>query len=298
MAQGYPIWSGAFWNLNERERREKKIEEEVLMRELTKLAAEAGYRKEEAEMRETGANMRAEKGETGAKERQAAELALREKLAQDAIQANVDSQGRDFLTRLGAIKTEYGAKGDLNEQDWKREEANRTKAQEIAERNSYAQYLQSLALYGRDNDIQPELLTLGKIPAGTSSVPTGTTLDRNGAATRPGRIKLNTSGTATPPTAKPGETPRTTDNAAPQVPVQVGPKPPTADVKLDSAGGIGTGLLENIRGNTWGIGPGSKNMQALVEAYLQKSNQAEPPSILDALGKELGYDQRRPSIKK
>lgn len=294
MAQGYPIWSGAFWNLNERERREKRIEEEALMRELAKLAAEAGYEKEITEMRERGANTRASQGEAGAKERQMMELALREKLAQDAIQANVDSQGRDFLTRLGAIKTEYNAKGELNEADWKREEANRRKAQKIAERNSYAQYLQSLALYGRDNDIVPELLTLGNIPAGKTNVPAGTKLSPDGSARR-GRFSVSKPD-GTP--AKPGETPRNPDNAAPEVPVHTGPKPPTADVKLDSASGIGAGLLDNIRGNTWGVGPDSKNMQALVEAYLQKSNPVEPPSILDALGKELGYDQRRPAIKK
>lgn len=285
-----------FKKRNEREARQKL--DQALERELAKIAAQAGYQKELAEMGNRAAMDRTQVGESGAKDRQMAELALREKLAQDAMQARVDEQGRDFLTRLGAIKTEYGAKGDLNEQDWKREEANRTKAQEIAERNSYAQYLQSLALYGRDNDIPPELLTLGKLPAGTSSIPAGTALGRNGAATKPGRIKLSTPGTATPPAVKPGETPRTPNNAAPEIPVQVGPKPPTADVKLDSASGIGAGLLDNIRGNTRGVGPDSKNMQALVEAYLQKSNPVEPPSILDALGKELGYDQRRPAIKK
>lgn len=281
------MWSGAFWNLNERERREKKIEEEALQRELVKLAKQFEAEKAIAEMRETGANTRAEKGEMGAKERQAAELALREKLAQDARQAEIDSQGRDFLTRLGAIKTEYNAKGELNEADWNREKEHRAILAEIARRNSLAQGTGAAAQYAdKVGDLDPELLEgLTGVRPRTSSGPVA-------GPTKTGRIKLGS------PAAKPGETPRNPDNAAPEVPVKVGPKPPTADVKLDSASGIGTGLLENIRGNTWGVGPDSKNMQALVEAYLQKSNPVEPPSILDALGKELGYDQRRPSIKK
>lgn len=274
-----------FKKRNEREARQRL--DEALSRELAKIVAGAGYDKEIAEMRETGANTRAEKGEMGAKERQAAELALREKLAQDARQAEIDSQGRDFLTRLGAIKTEYNAKGELNEADWNREKEHRAILAEIARRNSLAQGTGAAAQYAdKVGDLDPELLEgLTGVRPRTSSGPVA-------GPTKTGRIKLGS------PAAKPGETPRNPDNAAPEVPVKVGPKPPTADVKLDSASGIGAGLLDNIRGNTWGVGPDSKNMQALVEAYLQKSAPAEPPSILDALGKELSYDQRRPAIKK
>lgn len=274
-----------FKKRNEREARQRL--DEALSRELAKIAAAAGYDKEIAEMRETGANTRAEKGETGAKERQAAELALREKLAQDARQAEIDSQGRDFLTRLGAIKTEYNAKGELNEADWNREKEHRAILAEIARRKALADGANAAAqVVDRFGEIDPALAE------GLTGVRMGTSAGPVAGPTKTGRIKLGS------PAAKPGETPRSPDNAAPQVPVQVGPKPPTADIKFDSANGIGTGLLENIRGNTWGVGPDSKNMQALVEAYLQKSSPAEPPSILDALGKELGYDQRRPAIKK
>lgn len=299
-----------FKKRNEREARQKL--DEALSRELAKIAAQAGYEKEIAEMGNRAAMDREKVGESGAKDRQLAELALREKLAQDAIQARVDEQGRDFLTRLGEIKTTYGAKGDLEDQAWKREEANRRKAQEIAERNSYAQYLQSLALYGRDNDIAPELLTLGNIPAGKTNVPVGTKLSPDGSARR-GRFSVSKPD-GTPP--KPGETPRSPDNAAPEVPVQVGPRPLNSGVSiiggdkatlqggpevaqpsfmelmqqapqydrpqrslLDTpnvgpADSVGAGLLDSIRGNTWGVGPGTKNIEALLEAYLQKSSPA------------------------
>lgn len=293
-----------FRKRNDRWAREKL--DEALSRELAKIAASAGYDKEIAEMRETGANTRASQGEAGAKERQAMELALREKLAQDAIQANVDSQGRDFLSRLGAIKTEYGAKGDLNEQDWKREEEHRAVLAEIARRKALADGANAAAQYAdRFGEIDPALaegLTGVRPPgaAGPVVVPT-----------RTGRIKL---GGGTP--SKPGETPRNPDNAAPQVPVQVGPKPLNSGVSIiggdkatlqggpdltqpsfmelmkqsapyerpqssppDSssvgpAESIGAGMLDSIRGNPWGVGPSSKNMQALLEAYLQSASPA------------------------
>lgn len=277
-----------FKKRNEREARQKL--DEALSRELAKIAAQAGYEKEIVDTRERGAKERAEMGETGARERQAHELALREKLAQDARQAEIDSQGRDFLTRLGAIKTEYNAKGELNEADWNREKEHRAILAEIARRKALADGANAAAqVVDRFGEIDPALAE------GLTGVRMGTTAGPVAGPTKTGRIKLPSSG-GTPP--KPGETSRTPNNAAPEIPVQVGPKPPTAETKFDSAGSLGTGLLNNIRGNTWGIGPDSKNMQSLVEAYLQKSAPAEPPSILDALGKELSYDQRRPAIKK
>lgn len=48
MPQGYPIWSGAFWNANERERLEKKRADEEFERELVKEAQRAGYSRDQA----------------------------------------------------------------------------------------------------------------------------------------------------------------------------------------------------------------------------------------------------------
>lgn len=187
------------------------------------------------------------------------------------------------------------AQAKREEDAWKREEDYKMAMRRAAEDEALARLVNAgtgwAAAFG---DLSPEMSKFLRLPAGNAGAgPIGST----NAPTKGGRFPVSRRD-GTPPSTKPGETPRTPDNAAPQVPVQVAPKPPTADVKLDSASGIGTGLLDSIRSNTWGVGPDSKNMQALVESYLQKSNPAEPPSILDALGKELGYDQRRPAIKK
>lgn len=291
MAQGYPIWSGAFWNLNERERREKKIEDEALMRELAKLAAQAGYQKEIADMGDRAAMDRAKVGESGAKDRQMAELALREKLAQDAIQARVDEQGRDFLSRLGAIKTEYNARGDLAEKDWQREAEHRAILAEVARRNSLAQGTGAAAQFAdKVGDLDPALLEglTGVKPRAAAGLAAG--------PTKPGRIKL---GGGTSP--KPGETPRTPDNAAPEVPVKVGPKPLTAEASRELTGPSLTDVFREASPYAFNGKDGTR----VVEEYIRglKGNQSYiPPEWgelrLDKLSQELGYDQRRPAIKK
>jgi len=286
------MWSGAFWNLNERERREKKIEEEALQRELVKLAKQVEAEKALAEMRETGANTRAEKGEAGANSRLDRELTAREKAAQAQRDAALTQYILERQANMEELGMKYDAEGNLLRTKAELENPFKTLQTSTDARNALAAALSSIAQFeDKVGPVNPELYqSLTGVRSGAATEPVA-------GPTKSGRIKLSTPGTATSPT-KPGETPRTTDNAAPNLPVQVAPKPPTADIKLDSASSLGTGLLNNIRGNTWGVGPDSKNMQTLVEAYLQKSNPAEPPSILDALGKELGYDQRRPAIKK
>jgi len=282
-----------FKKRNEREARQKL--DEALSRELTKIAASAGYDKEIAEMRETGAKERAAMGEAGADRRHGE--SLKEAAAREKRERS-DALERLVLNNMSARElqgTEAEATLRRDRERWNLEQPWRDIKTKIDERNSLATAVGAAAQYedkvGELDPVLHEGLTGVRRQSGT---PAGTVTLPNGAARR-GRFSVSRPD-GTP--SKLGETPRNPDNAAPQVPVTVGPKSPTADVKLDSARGIGTGLLENIRGNTWGVGPDSKNMQALVEAYLQKSNPAEPSSILDALGKELGYDQRRPSIKK
>jgi hypothetical protein len=83
MPQGYPIWSGAFWNANERERLEKKRADEEFERELIKEAQRAGYSRDQA--REI-AGMQIE----GDKERQlmAGETALAEANMRETAEGN------------------------------------------------------------------------------------------------------------------------------------------------------------------------------------------------------------------
>lgn len=258
---------------------------------------QAGYDTSLAQLHEDAATGRTNIGEAGADRRQGAGLkdaSEREKRERsDALERLIlnnmsarELQGAEANAALTRDEAQYNRGKALEE--LKLKAANRE-----ATARSYNALTGLLAAGEEPTDEDRSLLGLplrggmqpGRLPAaGAGALPAS---GRHFSVSKPG---------GTP--AKPGETPRNPDNAAPQVPVQVAPKPPTADVKLDSASGIGTGLLENIRGNTWGVGPDSKNMQALVEAYLQKSNSAESPSILDALGKELGYDQRRPAIKK
>jgi len=281
-----------FKKRNEREARTKL--DEALSRELAKIAAQAGYEKEMVDTRERGAKERAEMGETGANSRLDRELTAREKAEQARREQALAQYVLERQANAAELDMKYDAENQLAESKFGRERAFRDREIAAAEAEAKARgYNAATGWITAGEELTDTDRSFLGIP-GRSNAPAGPLA----GPAKTGRIKLSTPGTATPPTTKPGETPRNPDNAAPQVPVQVAPKPPTADVKLDSASGIGTGLLENIRGNTWGVGPDSKNMQALVEAYLQKSNPAEPPSILDALGKELGYDQRRPSIKK
>lgn len=280
MAQGYPIWSGAFWNLNERERREKKIEDEALMRELAKLAAQAGYEKEIAEMRERGATDRTRMGEEGAEKR--SKRSEDEAMAQARFGAGAQMENTQIAQEGSMARqvAEDTAQLEREKAAWEREKEHRAILAEIARRNSLAQGTGAAAQFAdKVGDLDPALLEglTGVKPRAAAGLAAG--------PTKPGRIKL---GSGTPP--KPGETPRSPDNAAPEVPVKVGPKPPTAETKFDSIGNLGQGLLDSIHNNTWGVGPDSKNMQT--------GQPAEQSSILDALGKELGYNQRRPAIKK
>lgn len=282
-----------FKKRNEREARTKL--DEALSRELAKIAAQAGYDKEMVDTRERGAKERAEMGETGANTRLDRELTAREKAEQARREQALAQYILERQANAAELDMKYDAENKLAENRFNRERPLKDQELSVAEQEAAARSINAATGWiNSGEDLTDAVGGFLRIP-GRSNAPASPLA---GTPAKGGRIKLSTPGTATTPSAKPGETPRTSDNAAPQVPVTVGPKPPTADVKLDSASGIGTGLLENIRGNTWGVGPDSKNMQALVEAYLQNNNPAEPPSILDALGKELGYDQRRPAIKK
>lgn len=275
-----------FKKRNDRWAREKL--DEALSRELAKIAAQAGYEKEIAEMRERSATERTRMGEEGAEKR--SKRSEDEAMARARFGAGANMENTQIAQEGSMARQVAGDAAQLEREKaaWAREQEHRAILAEIARRNSLAQGTGAAAQFAdKVGDLDPELLE------GLTGVRPRAAAGPVAGPTKTGRIKL---GGGTPP--KPGETPRNPDAAAPEIPVQVGPKPPTADVKFDSVSKIGTGLLENIRGNTLGVGPDSKNMQALVEAYLQKSNSAEPPSILDALGKELGYDQRRPAIKK
>lgn len=231
MPQNYPMWSGAFWNLNERERREKKIEDEALQRELVKLAKQAEAEKAIAEMRDKAAEERVKIGESGAKERQAAELALRERLTKgessDALERLIlnnmsarELQGAEANAALTRDEAQYNRGKALEE--LKLKAANRE-----ATARSYNALTGLLEVGEEPTDEDRSLLGLplrggmqpGRLPAaGAGALPAS---GRRFSVSRP-------DGTS----AKPGETPRNPDNAAPQVPVTVGPKPLNSGVSI------------------------------------------------------------------
>lgn len=275
-----------FKKRNEREARQKL--DEALSRELAKIAAQAGYEKEIAEMRERGATERTRMGEEGAEKR--SKRSEDEAMARARFGAGAQMENTQIAQEGSMARQVAGDTAQLEREKaaWEREKEHRAILAEIARRNSLAQGTGAAAQFAdKVGDLDPALLEglTGIKPQAAAGPATG--------PTKPGRIKL---GGSTPP--KPGETPRSPDNAAPEVPVKVGPRPPTAETKFDSIENLGQDFLNSIRRNDWGVGPDHRSIQTLVDRYLQTGQPAEPPSILDALGKELGYDQRRPAIKK
>ena len=290
-----------FKKRNEREARQKL--DEALSRELAKIAAQAGYEKEIAEMRERGATDRTRMGEEGAEKR--SKRSEDEAMARARFGAGAQMENAQIAQEGSMARQVAGDTAQLEREKaaWEREKEHRAILAEIARRNSLAQGTGAAAQFAdKVGDLDPALLEglTGFKPRAAAGPAAG--------PTKPGRIKL---GGGTPP--KPGETPRSPDNAAPEVPVKVGPKPLNSGVSiiggdkatlqggpevaqpsfmelmqqapqyarpqrslLDTpnvgpADSVGAGLLDSIRGNTWGVGPSSKNMQALLEAYLNSA---------------------------
>ncbi len=299
-----------FRKRNDREARQKL--DEALSRELAKIAAQAGYEKEMVDTRERGAKERVEMGETGANTRLDRELTAREKAEQARREQALAQYVLERQANVAELDMKYAAENKLAENRFNRERPLKDQELSVAEQEAAARSINAATGWiNSGEDLTDAVGGFLRIP-GRSNAP-ASPLD--GTPAKGGRFPVSRRD-GTPPSAKPGETPRSPDNAAPQVPVQVGPKPLNSGVSIiggDKAtlqGGpdlaqpsfmdlmkqsaqyerpqsslpdssnigptesIGAGMLDSIRGNTWGVGPGTKNIEALLEAYLQKSSPA------------------------
>ena len=300
MPTQYPMWSGAFWSANERERREQQRLDKELERELVRMAAQAGYSKEQAreiagmqiegakerqlmenEARLAGENLQA----TAAGNRQKVGLAAQEETEKrtrsDALERFIleNSVAREMAAGQNAAalaREQARARGDIDRDAaaWERERGYKERMAKAAESeaaarryNAAAQWMDATGEPLTDED--RTILGLPRPQTGTLGAPTG----QRTPAAGPDRISLK-------PT-KPGETPRNPDSAARPIPATPAAAP-SAVVRSNDVPSIGTAPAEMPGTNapvTWrdiSLHPtswdpeGRRKNSALIEQFLQQ----------------------------
>ena len=289
------MWSGAFWSANERERREQQRLDKELERELVRMAAQAGYSKEQArevaqmqiegakelKLMENEARLAAEHLQaTAAGNRQKAGLSAQEETEK---RARSDALERFILENMAAREMAAGqnaaalareqarARGDIDRDAaaWEREKgykermANAAESEAAARRyNAAAQWMDATGEPLTDED--RTVLGMPRPQTGTLGAQTG----QRTPATGPDRISLE-------PT-KPGETPRNPDSAA-RPPLSTPAAAPSVIVRTNDTPSLGTVPQELPRTNapvTWRdlpvIPSAVKSDRALIERFIDQ----------------------------